>query len=175
MLREDLFSIPKILVVRQILLKERSWRPAQEFLSTILQECDRLAAAPELFATRQCYLDFFEDITDCVHIMFKKFEELKELEEDQERKAKETIRLNAMETRPNFLKELNPWNQFFNKNAPGCPIDTTAAEGSWSQIIPAGGINILADWMERENDHLDEMQRVSKSLHERCSSTYINR
>jgi len=97
------------------------------------------------------------------------FKELKELEAEEKELAANRIKRIALRTRPKYLKEMNPWNQFLNKNAPGCPISTTIGEDNWSQIIPAGGINILTDWIERENDHLDGMSQASLLQQSCCS------
>jgi len=97
------------------------------------------------------------------------FKELKESENELKELATKCIKRIALQTRPKYLEEMNPWNQFLNKNAPGCPISTTIGEDNWTQIIPAGGINILTDWIERENDHLEGMSEASL-LQQRCCS-----
>ncbi|KAI9836975.1 MAG: hypothetical protein M1837_003135 [Sclerophora amabilis] len=47
-------------------------------------------------------------------------------------------------TRPPFLLDVNPWNQFLDKNGPGCGLELPHSDESTStQVIPIPGIKLL--------------------------------
>jgi hypothetical protein len=136
---------------------------AMDALKIVKAECHDLRRKPQCFTDIIAYQAFFEAVDKKCHQII----ELIRLQKARRKMDEEMANLRTDENyrthRPSYVNELmvQPWQQFLHAEAPGWPRALSSSQDVRShQIIPNGGMRILASWEKDVKEIYDFLDAV---------------
>jgi hypothetical protein len=137
---------------------------ALDVLERVQIEITTLRANPQSFADQKTYVTYFANVGRKTHQIMETIRLHTAREKMDEEMAELRHEENYRVNRPSYVKELinQPWQQFLHPEAPGWPMDLNTPPGVTShQIIPNGGIRILAKWEKEVKEIYEFLDNVS--------------
>ncbi|KAL9123254.1 MAG: hypothetical protein Q9187_000199 [Circinaria calcarea] len=151
-----LYDLKRVLRVCASRQEKQDTTTLDKVLNTIYYEFVRLEGHPDLFPDDNTREEFFRGIKCCCQQMDALNKHLEEIDQHEHELHKSRTHRMAQKDRPGFDEHQKPWNQFFQKGAPGSGVDTSSMpqlppRGGYLQIVPFAGCQLLSNWLQENN------------------------